>query len=131
MDGPIVCLAVCPQNVTFDCFELQWDFKITFIDIHNRKKCLIQVNLCQKLLFLNRLTHNMRRDCSLNSSKNTSAEHVLCKNWFCLFLFDIQNNICTQHVLNLYFSGNSINFLLSDFAAKLMLDWGLLKKIYL
>ena len=29
------------------------------------------------------------------------------------FCFDIQNNICTQHVLNLYFSGNSMNNLLS------------------
>ena len=29
------------------------------------------------------------------------------------FCFDIQNNICTQHVLNLYFSENSMNNLLS------------------
>ena len=28
---------------------------------------------------------------------------------FSCFCFDIQNNICTQHVLNLYFSGNSMN----------------------
>ena len=27
----------------------------------------VQVNLCQKLSFLNQLTHNMTRDCSLNS----------------------------------------------------------------
>ena len=32
--------------------------------------------------------------------------------FFC-FCFDIQNNICTQHVLNLYFSGNSMNNLSS------------------
>ena len=32
---------------------------------------------------------------------------------FFLFLFNIQNNICTQHVLNLYFLGNSINNLSS------------------
>ena len=31
---------------------------------------------------------------------------------FC-FCFDIQNNICTQHVVNLYFGGNSMNNLLS------------------
>ena len=30
------------------------------------------------------------------------------------FCFDIQNNICTQHGLNLYFYCNSINDLLSD-----------------
>ena len=29
------------------------------------------------------------------------------------FCFHIQNNICTQHVVNLYFSGNSMNNLLS------------------
>ena len=34
------------------------------------------------------------------------------KLFFC-FCFDIQNNICTQHVVNLYFSGNSMNNLLS------------------
>ena len=33
------------------------------------------------------------------------------KLFFC-FCFDIQNNICTQHVLNLYFSGESMNNLL-------------------
>ena len=31
---------------------------------------------------------------------------------FC-FCFDIQNNICTQHVFKLYFSWNSVNDLLS------------------
>ena len=34
------------------------------------------------------------------------------KLFFC-FCFDIQNNICTQHVVNLYFSGNSMNNLSS------------------
>ena len=46
----------------------------------------------------------------LNFMKNTSSKHVVYKNCFC---FDIQNNICTQHVLNLYFSGNSMNNLSS------------------
>ena len=68
------------------------------------------VNLFQKPSFLHQLTHNMTRDCSLNSLKNKSSEHVVNKNCFC---FDIQNNICTQHVLNLYFSGNSMNNLSS------------------
>ena len=31
----------------------------------------IQVNLCQKLLFLHQLTHNMTTDCSLNYKFNT------------------------------------------------------------
>ena len=33
----------------------------------------IQVNLCQKLLFLHQLTHNMTTDCSLNYKFNTSS----------------------------------------------------------
>ena len=33
---------------------------------------------------------------------------LLTINVFC-FCFDIQNNICTQHVVSLYFSGNSLN----------------------
>ena len=43
--------------------------------------------------------------------KNTSLEHVVYK-IFC-FCFDIQNNICTQLVINLYFSWNSMNNLSS------------------
>ena len=31
----------------------------------------VQVNLCQKLLFLHHLTHNMMTDCSLNYKFNT------------------------------------------------------------
>ena len=46
----------------------------------------VQVNLCQKLVFLNQLTHNMTRGCSLNPPKNTSSEHVVYKNCFC-FVF--------------------------------------------
>ena len=34
------------------------------------KNC-VQVNLCQKLLFLHQLTHNITRDCSLNYKFNT------------------------------------------------------------
>ena len=53
------------------------------------------------------------KNCSLNYKKNTSSEHVLYKNCFCFLFFDIQNNTCTQHVLNLYFSCDSMNNLLS------------------
>ena len=50
--------------------------------------CMIQVNLFQKLSFLNQLTHNMTRDCSLNSPKNTSSHHVVYNNCFCFcFLY--------------------------------------------
>ena len=39
---------------------------------------------------------------------------MLCtKIVFLCFCFDIQHNICTQHVLNMYVLGNSMNNLLS------------------
>ena len=50
----------------------------------------------------------MAKDCSLNSPKNTSSEYVVYK-----YCFKRQNKSNKQHVLNLYFSGNSINNLLS------------------
>ena len=55
----------------------------------------------------------MTRDCSFNSpAKYKFSISCVQKLFFC---FDIQNNICTQHVLNLYFSGDSMNNLLSYF----------------
>ena len=53
---------------------------------------LIQVNLCQKLLFLHQLTHNLTTD--ENYKLRTWREHVVAE-----IVFDIQNNLCTQHVL--------------------------------
>ena len=42
------------------------------------------------------------------------VQNMLCtKIVFLFFCFDIQNNICTQHVVNLYFLGNSMNNILS------------------
>ena len=67
----------------------------------------IQVNLCQKHSFLNQLTHNMTTDCSLNpefSTRKFQAQNMLCTNIVFCFCFDIQNNLCTQHVLSLEFS---------------------------
>ena len=50
---------------------------------------IIQVNLCQKLLFLHQLTHNIMTDCSLNYKFNTWkfqaqtwGEHVVYRNCF-------------------------------------------------
>ena len=63
----------------------------------------------------------MEKDCSLiyqfsENMKTTSSEYVTYIN-FC-FCFDIQNNLCTQHVLSLYiafmyWTGKSMNNLLS------------------
>ena len=92
------------RNLPLDCNwqvlrEGKFGFNLIFLDLTIQ----LQVNLCRKLSFLNQLTQNLTRDCSLNSRKNTSSQHVLYSFCFC---FDIQNNICTQHVLNLYFSGD-------------------------
>ena len=38
---------------------------------------ILQVNLCQKLLFLHQLTHNMTTDCSLNYKFHTCFVHKL------------------------------------------------------
>ena len=81
----------------------------------------LQVNLFRKLSFLNQLTHNVTRDCSLNSPKNTSSQHVLRKNCF-EYQNKKTNNSCTHHVVNLYFSGNSMNNLLDIFVI-LWVNW--------
>ena len=52
----------------------------------------------------------MTTDCSFNYKKNTGSAHVVYTN---CFEYQDKNNLCTQHVLNLYFSCNSMNNLLS------------------
>ena len=44
----------------------------------------LQVNLCQKLLFLHQLTHNITRDCLLNYKFSSWGEHVVY-NFFLTF----------------------------------------------
>ena len=73
----------------------------------NGNFCLlsVQVNHCQKLLFLHLLTHNMTTDCSLNFKFNTWkfqaqtwGEHVVYRNCFWhseQFLY----TTCSPHVL--------------------------------
>ena len=59
---------------------------------------LIQVNLCQKPSFLHHLTHNMTRDCLLNSKKNTGWQYVVYK-----YCFECQNkNRKTIFVHNMF-----------------------------
>ena len=71
----------------------------------------IQVNLCQKLLFLHQLTHKqLFIELRVQYMKITSSEHVVyincseCQN---------KNNLCTQHVLSMYWTRNSMKNLLS------------------
>ena len=65
--------------------SLKFKTNVNFFFKNNKHK-RIQVNLCQKLSFLNELTHNMTRGCSLNSPKITSSEHVVHK-----YCFECQN----------------------------------------
>jgi penicillin-binding protein-related factor A (putative recombinase) len=66
---------------------------------------MVQVNLCQKPLFLNQLTHNMTTDCSLfmKSISSEYLQNILCTQivGFVLFCFDKQNNFGAQHVLQM------------------------------
>ena len=72
---------------------------VIFLKLNN----LVQVNLCQKLLFLHQLTHNMTTDCSLFMKIVSSDTCRTCCVHKLLFLicFDIQNNFGTQHVLQM------------------------------
>ena len=54
----------------------------------------------------------MKRDCSLNSLKNTSSEHVVYAN-IVLNVKKETNNFFTHHVMNMHFWENSMNIILS------------------
>ena len=68
---------------------------------------VVQVNLCQKHLFLYQLTHNMTKGCTLNYEFSTwkfQAQNMLCTQ--IVVCFDIQDNLFmflawNLHVLNL------------------------------
>ena len=67
-----------------ECFrKISWKRCCIKLCIH------VQVNLCQKLLFLNQLTHNMSTDCLL-LMKTVSSEYL-------------QNMLCTQIVVFVLF----------------------------
>ena len=78
-------------------------------------------NLFQKHLFLEQLTHNMTKDCSLNYEFSTwklEAQNMLCTQ--IVFCFCIDNSeqfmytTCSELVF-MYWTRNSINNLLSYF----------------
>ena len=61
-----------PKNLSFLCGNCD-NVYLSRADLHAHEDSVhgIQVNLCQKLLFLHQLTHNMTTDCSLNYKFNT------------------------------------------------------------
>ena len=74
---------------------------------------LLKVNLCQKLLFFHQYDDTFFIELRAEYIKIASSEHgdnMLCTQ--IVFWFDIQNNLCTQHVLP--------NQILNHFIIKMM-----------
>ena len=83
-------------------------------------KVTVQVNLCQKHLFFNQLTHNMTTDCSLIpdfSAKKIQVQDMLCTKIVLNAKTKTKNQFlyttCSEHVFFLYWSRKSMNNLLS------------------
>ena len=55
----------------FPCCVFQLSYEGFDLLMQEEKKSQVQVNLCQKLIFLHQLNHNMTTDCSLNYKFNT------------------------------------------------------------
>ena len=101
------------------CPEIYFEFLLSPFICHGNKIIIavlkLQLNLCQKISFLNLLTHNMTRDCSLNPLKNRKIQvqnMLSTNNKYC---FECQKNQETIFVpvVILYFLGNSMSNLLS------------------
>ena len=60
-------------GITFTCHEDKVETNpgkansVTSLEVFDQQRQNVQVNLCQKLLLLHQLTHNMTTDCSLNT----------------------------------------------------------------
>jgi len=90
-----------------DKWSLHWYKNLTLQSTVCWELTLIQVNLFQKHLFLNLLTHNMATDCSFIpefSTRKIQAENMMCTNIVLKTKTKTENNVCTQHLLKLYFS---------------------------
>ena len=66
---------------------------------------------CKKIL--QKIPENSKKFPQKFQKNNYKYRTQRSKSFSSLFCFDIQNNICTQHVANLYFSGNSMKNILS------------------
>ena len=71
------------------------------------KEQYLFLNLCQKHSFLNHLNHNITTDCSRKLQiRNMSRTCCVQKLFFICFCYDIQNNFCTQHILDMFWIYN-------------------------
>jgi hypothetical protein len=87
----------------------------------------VQINLCQEHLFLDQLTHNMTKDCSLIYQFSTCKLQAQNMGWTCsvhkLFWMSKQKqkticvhkmfSPCSELVVFMYWTGKSMNNLLS------------------
>ena len=60
---------------------------------------LVQVNLCQKLLFVHQLTHNMTTDCSWNYHENYKPIFCPCSALVLFTVFNSSNNFLSYGCL--------------------------------
>ena len=61
-------------------------------------------SLSEALIFVSTNPHYGKRlfiELQVKHMKIPNSEHVVYTNWVFCFCFDIQNNLCTQHVLSL------------------------------
>ena len=100
---PVSTLTVLTRSLLDRTGASSWRPPIRFCEAR-----LVKVSFFQKHLFLHQLTLNMTKDCPLNCKvqcmKIPCSEHVVYKDCFFSFCFDIENNLWTQLVLSLEFS---------------------------
>ena len=79
----LIILCSLPKKLSISLFFLQ--------------QVSVQVNLCQKQIFLHQLTHNMTTDCSLNYEFSQglipSQKFVLLVSWLRKYLVDQQKRV--------------------------------------
>ena len=90
-------------------FQLEMEILSVFLDWQKIFfQCCTGKSLSEAFI-LTLLTHNMKTDCSLIYQFNTwklkaqNMGRTCCAHKF-LFCFDIQNNLCTQHVLPMFWA---------------------------
>ena len=114
----------------FNCCDWKF-FRILLEQNFGKNKLCLQINLCQKLLFLHQLTHNMTTDCSLIYQFSTWKfqaqnmgrkwwEHVVYTNCFFVLVLTFRTiyvhnmfSWCSELGIFMYSTGKSMNNLLS------------------